>query len=132
MATVLREELLLASVVPVQFTTGAGAHGPLHTSCMCSRALLSLLHGWLAADKAAAHCCRDIFQQSKAFSASACTMAAGAENITLEGVFHGPLGSADADRPWYGSPSVLEQWIRVVYDGKELDREFQVEVGQML
>lgn len=57
----------------------------------------------------------------------------GAEQITLEGVFHGPLGGGkDADRPWYGSPGVLDQWIRVVYDGRELDKDFQVEVGQML
>ena len=62
-----------------------------------------------------------------------CAHGSGAEQITLEGVFHGPLGGGkDADRPWYGSPSVLDQWIRVVYDGRELDEEYQVEVGQML
>ena len=44
-------------------------------------------------------------------------------------MFHGPLGSGDAARPWYGSPTVLERWIRVVYDGRELDEGFQVEVG---
>ena len=57
----------------------------------------------------------------------------GAEQITLEGVFHGPLGGGrDAGMPWYGSPGVLEQWIEVVYDGRELGEEFQVEVGQTL
>jgi hypothetical protein len=46
-------------------------------------------------------------------------------------VYHSPLGGG-ADRPWYGSPEILERWIRVVYDGKELDEDYQVEVGQML
>lgn len=41
---------------------------------------------------------------------------AGAKNITLEGVFHSPLGSSAAEgedpgRPWYGSRGVLERWI---------------------
>lgn len=58
---------------------------------------------------------------------------AGAEQITLEGVFHGPVGGGkDAGMPWYGSPGVLEQWIGVVYDGRELDEGYQVEVGQSL
>ena len=35
----------------------------------------------------------------------------GAENVTLEGVFHTPLGSDDESRPWYGSPRVLDQWV---------------------
>jgi hypothetical protein len=26
-------------------------------------------------------------------------------------VFHTPLGSDEKDRPWYGSPRVLDQWI---------------------
>ena len=34
----------------------------------------------------------------------------GAENVTLEGVFHTPVGSSDA-RPWYGTPKVLDQWV---------------------
>lgn len=36
----------------------------------------------------------------------------GALNVTLEGVYHSPVGSDDATRPWYGSPAVVEQWIR--------------------
>ncbi|OIT33288.1 PREDICTED: uncharacterized protein LOC109206206 [Nicotiana attenuata] len=36
----------------------------------------------------------------------------GALNITLDGVYHSPVGSDDATRPWYGSPAVVEQWIR--------------------
>ncbi|XP_061372459.1 uncharacterized protein LOC133314926 isoform X3 [Gastrolobium bilobum] len=35
----------------------------------------------------------------------------GALNICLDGVYHSPVGSDDAMRPWYGSPDVLEQWI---------------------
>ncbi|XP_073012110.1 uncharacterized protein [Typha latifolia] len=35
----------------------------------------------------------------------------GALNISLEGVYHSPVGSDDSLRPWYGSPSVLEKWI---------------------
>ena len=34
----------------------------------------------------------------------------GADNVTLEGVFHTPLGSSDS-RPWYGTPKVLDQWV---------------------
>lgn len=34
----------------------------------------------------------------------------GAENVTLEGVYHSPVG-ASAERPWYGSPGILEQWL---------------------
>jgi hypothetical protein len=35
----------------------------------------------------------------------------GALNISLDGVYHSPVGSDDTIRPWYGSPGVLEQWI---------------------
>jgi hypothetical protein len=33
----------------------------------------------------------------------------GAEHVVLEGVFHSPVG-AGPERPWYGTPGVLEQW----------------------
>ncbi|KAI5647651.1 hypothetical protein M9H77_33656 [Catharanthus roseus] len=36
----------------------------------------------------------------------------GALNISLEGVYHSPVGSDDVTRPWYGSPQVVEQWIQ--------------------
>ncbi|CAK0738527.1 hypothetical protein CVIRNUC_001055 [Coccomyxa viridis] len=55
----------------------------------------------------------------------------GAEQITLDGVYHSPLGGGTS-RPWYGSPDIIDQWLRVVYDGKELDTDFQVEVGDMV
>ncbi|KAF2306794.1 hypothetical protein GH714_021473 [Hevea brasiliensis] len=35
----------------------------------------------------------------------------GALNISLEGVYHSPVGSDDELRPWYGSPAVVDQWI---------------------
>jgi hypothetical protein len=48
---------------------------------------------------------------------------AGAAQITLDGVFHGPLGASpdpqageegagvgSADRYWYGSAPVIDQW----------------------
>uniref|UniRef100_A0A5B7CA80 Alpha/beta-Hydrolases superfamily protein n=1 Tax=Davidia involucrata TaxID=16924 RepID=A0A5B7CA80_DAVIN len=35
----------------------------------------------------------------------------GALNISLDGVYHSPVGSDDTLRPWYGSPAVVEQWI---------------------
>ncbi|XP_058086092.1 uncharacterized protein LOC131233410 isoform X2 [Magnolia sinica] len=35
----------------------------------------------------------------------------GALNISLEGVYHSPVGSDDVLRPWYGSPAVLEKWV---------------------
>ncbi|XP_015958376.1 uncharacterized protein LOC107482415 isoform X1 [Arachis duranensis] len=36
----------------------------------------------------------------------------GALNISLDGVYHSPVGSDDELRPWYGSPSVLDQWVQ--------------------
>jgi pimeloyl-ACP methyl ester carboxylesterase len=35
----------------------------------------------------------------------------GAEHVTLEDVFHSPVGSGP-DRRWYGSAGVLEQWVQ--------------------
>lgn len=35
----------------------------------------------------------------------------GAMNITLDGVYHSPVGSDDTQNPWYGSPAVVEKWI---------------------
>ncbi|XP_059458056.1 uncharacterized protein LOC132187682 [Corylus avellana] len=35
----------------------------------------------------------------------------GAFNISLDGVYHSPVGSDDVLRPWYGSPAVVEKWI---------------------
>ncbi|XP_042966450.1 uncharacterized protein LOC122300107 [Carya illinoinensis] len=35
----------------------------------------------------------------------------GAYNITLDGVYHSPVGSDDASTPWYGSPVIVEKWI---------------------
>ncbi|XP_074331552.1 uncharacterized protein LOC141668539 isoform X2 [Apium graveolens] len=35
----------------------------------------------------------------------------GALNISLDGVYHSPVGSDDESRPWYGSPSVVDKWI---------------------
>lgn len=35
----------------------------------------------------------------------------GAKNITLDGVYHSPVGARLPDRPWYGSAGVLEQWM---------------------
>lgn len=35
----------------------------------------------------------------------------GALNISLDGVYHSPVGSDDTSRPWYGSRAVVKQWI---------------------
>ncbi|TVU33549.1 hypothetical protein EJB05_25373 [Eragrostis curvula] len=35
----------------------------------------------------------------------------GALNISFDGVYHSPVGSDDEQRPWYGSPAILEQWV---------------------
>ncbi|XP_031276157.1 uncharacterized protein LOC116134617 isoform X1 [Pistacia vera] len=35
----------------------------------------------------------------------------GALNVSLDGVYHSPVGSDDILRPWYGSPAVVEKWI---------------------
>lgn len=53
----------------------------------------------------------------------------GAAALTLDGVFHSPLGATDdegdsedgsggggrGDRPWYGSAGVLDQWVGAVF-----------------
>ncbi|GFZ02726.1 alpha/beta-Hydrolases superfamily protein [Actinidia rufa] len=36
----------------------------------------------------------------------------GALNMSFNGVYHSPVGSDDASRPWYGSPAIVEQWIQ--------------------
>ena len=35
----------------------------------------------------------------------------GALNISLDNVYHSPVGSEDALRPWYGSPAIVEKWV---------------------
>ncbi|GFQ02294.1 hypothetical protein PHJA_002373400 [Phtheirospermum japonicum] len=40
----------------------------------------------------------------------------GALNVTLDGVYHSPVGSDDETRPWYGSPAVVQQWIHHLLD----------------
>ncbi|KAJ6433875.1 hypothetical protein OIU84_017558 [Salix udensis] len=40
----------------------------------------------------------------------------GAFNISLDGVYHSPVGSEDELRPWYGTPAVVEQWIHHLLD----------------
>ena len=37
----------------------------------------------------------------------------GATQVTLEGVFHSPLGAGEG-RPWYGSDGVLDSWVEAV------------------
>ncbi|KAI4302871.1 hypothetical protein MLD38_038569 [Melastoma candidum] len=40
----------------------------------------------------------------------------GALKISLDGVYHSPVGSDDDSRPWYGSPAVVEKWIEHLLD----------------
>ncbi|XP_021769281.1 uncharacterized protein LOC110733526 [Chenopodium quinoa] len=40
----------------------------------------------------------------------------GALNISLDGVYHSPVGSDDISRPWYGSPEVIKKWINHLLD----------------
>lgn len=40
----------------------------------------------------------------------------GALNISLDGVYHSPVGADDEARPWYGSPAVVEKWIHHLLD----------------
>ncbi|WVZ78031.1 hypothetical protein U9M48_025809 [Paspalum notatum var. saurae] len=35
----------------------------------------------------------------------------GALNISFDGVYHSPVGADDEQRPWYGSPAILKQWV---------------------
>ena len=60
---------------------------------------------------------------------------AGADQVTLDGVYHSPLGAVVAvdgkiGRPWYGSPEVLPQWINHISDTNESDSI--VEIGDTL
>jgi hypothetical protein len=48
---------------------------------------------------------------------------AGAKQVTLEGVFHSPLGAA-AGRSWYGSQDVMDRWVHEIWrDADELAGE---------
>lgn len=40
----------------------------------------------------------------------------GATNVSLDGVYHSPVGSKVPERPWYGSSGVLEQWVHYLCD----------------
>lgn len=40
----------------------------------------------------------------------------GALNVSLDGVYHSPVGSDDASRPWYGSPEIVKKWINHLLD----------------
>ncbi|KAK4768620.1 hypothetical protein SAY87_003761 [Trapa incisa] len=40
----------------------------------------------------------------------------GALNLSLQGVYHSPVGSDDESRPWYGSPAIIEQWVTHLLD----------------
>lgn len=67
--------------------------------------------------------------------APACDGFAGADQVTLDGVYHSPLGAVVAvdgkiGRPWYGSPEVLPQWVQHISDTNESDSV--VEVGDTL
>jgi len=39
----------------------------------------------------------------------------GAENLTFEGAYHSPVG-ASAERPWYGTSSILDQWVKFLME----------------
>jgi len=59
---------------------------------------------------------------------------AGADQVTLDGVYHSPLGSVIAvdgkvGRPWYGSPEVLPKWIHHISCNES---DSMVEVGHTL
>eukprot|EP00249_Psilotum_nudum_P009434 c21933_g1_i2 orf=183-1364(+) len=40
----------------------------------------------------------------------------GAINVILKGVYHSPVGANNFERPWYGSPGILEQWVHYVLE----------------
>ena len=59
---------------------------------------------------------------------------AGADQVTLDGVYHSPLGAVIAvdgkvGRPWYGSPEVLPKWIQHISCDESNN---MVEVGDTL
>lgn len=39
----------------------------------------------------------------------------GATNVSLNGVYHSPVGARDPERPWYGSPGILDQWVHYLF-----------------
>ena len=56
-------------------------------------------------------------------SAVRLSVAPGAKQVTLEGVFHSPLGAA-AGRSWYGSEDVIDRWVHEIWrDADELAGE---------
>lgn len=67
-----------------------------------------------------------------------CAHLTGAKQITLEGVYHSPLGAvlpaadgSSVGRPWYGSPSIVSRWVaEVARDASELTG-FEMEIGDV-
>lgn len=60
---------------------------------------------------------------------------AGADQVTLDGVYHSPLGAVIAvdgkvGRPWYGSPEVLPKWVHHISQTQKSNSV--VEVGDTL
>ena len=72
--------------------------------------------------------------QISALSLNDCVCVAGADQVTLDGVYHSPLGAVIAvdgkvGRPWYGSPEVLPKWVQHISCDESDNR---VEVGDTL
>jgi hypothetical protein len=55
--------------------------------------------------------------------ADTCPCAPGAKQLTLDGVFHSPIG-AKVGRSWYGSEDVIDSWVHEIWrDADELAGE---------
>lgn len=77
------------------------------------------------------NCEPDIFNKAERLHVS---VTAGADQVTLDGVYHSPLGAVIAvdgkvGRPWYGSPEVLPKWIHHISCDES---DSMVEVGDTL
>lgn len=77
------------------------------------------------------NCEQDIFNKAERLHV---LVTAGADQVTLDGVYHSPLGAVIAvdgkvGRPWYGSPEVLPKWIHHISCDES---DSMVEVGDTL
>ena len=75
-----------------------------------------------------------------------CAHLEGAHQLTLDGVYHSPVGAHDTPEPstgksgtasggprlWYGSTSVLEQWVDLLSCEEAEIRDGEVEVGGLV
>ena len=66
-----------------------------------------------------------------------CEISSGALQLTLEDVYHSPVGSVDGTetdkgRLWYGSGPVLEQWIKYMIEDGDYSASGTVPLAEII